>query len=90
MMKKYIVLTALTLTLTGSLLAGCGSDGSEEKQTGEHPQTEIQVFIAASLNTVMEDLAERYQETSPEVKITLSTVRAKGSGSWGLPAAGKV
>ena len=25
MMKKYIVLTALTLTLTGGLLAGCGS-----------------------------------------------------------------
>ena len=25
MMKKYIVLTALTLTFTGSLLAGCGS-----------------------------------------------------------------
>lgn len=54
------------------LLAGCGSDGSEEKKTGEHTQTEIQVFIAASLNTVMEDLAERYQETSPEVKITLN------------------
>ena len=54
------------------LLAGCGSDGSGEKQTGENPQTEIQVFIAASLNTVMEDLAERYQETSPEVKITLN------------------
>ena len=30
------------------------------------------MFIAASLNTVMEDLAERYQETSPEVKITLN------------------
>ena len=54
------------------LLAGCGSDSSGEKQTGENPQTEIQVFIAASLNTVMEDLAERYQETSPEVKITLN------------------
>lgn len=54
------------------LLAGCGSDSSEEKKTGENPQTEIQVFIAASLNTVMEDLAERYQGTSPEVKITLN------------------
>ena len=30
------------------------------------------MFIAASLNTVMEDLAERYQETSPDVKITLN------------------
>ena len=26
MMKKYIVLTVLTLTLTGGLLTGCGSE----------------------------------------------------------------
>ena len=70
-MKKRVVSVFLAGILP-ILLAGCGSDGSGEKQTGENPQTEIQVFIAASLNTVMEDLAERYQETSPEVKITLN------------------
>ena len=70
-MKKR-VLSVFLAGILPVLLAGCGSDGSEEKQTGEHPQTEIQVFIAASLNTVMEDLAERYQETSPDVKITLN------------------
>lgn len=32
--------------------------------------TEIQVFIAASLNTVMTDLAGRYQKDHPQVKIT--------------------
>lgn len=70
-MKKR-VLSVFLAGILPILLAGCGSDSSEEKQTGENPQTEIQVFIAASLNTVMEDLAERYQGTSPEVKITLN------------------
>lgn len=70
-MKKRVLSVFLAEILL-ILLAGCGSDGSGEKQTGENPQAEIQVFIAASLNTVMEDLAERYQETSPDVKITLN------------------
>ena len=70
-MKKRM-LSVFLAGILPILLAGCSSDGSGEKQTGENPQTEIQVFIAASLNTVMEDLAERYQETSPEVKITLN------------------
>lgn len=70
-MKKR-VLSVFLAGILPILLAGCGSDSSEEKKTGENPQTEIQVFIAASLNTVMEDLAERYQETSPDVKITLN------------------
>ena len=38
--------------------------------TGE--KTEIQVFIAASLNTVMQDLAKRYNEQHPEVTITFN------------------
>lgn len=33
-------------------------------------ETEIQVFIAASLNTVMTELGELYHEEHPEVKIT--------------------
>ena len=70
-MKKR-VLSVFLAGILPILLAGCGSDSSEEKKTRENPQTEIQVFIAASLNTVMEDLAERYQGTSPEVKITLN------------------
>ena len=41
-----------------------------EETTAE--ETEIQVFIAASLNTVMTDLAERYQSEHPEVKITFN------------------
>lgn len=40
----------------------------EGKNEGEAP-TEIQVFIAASLNTVMTDLADKYMQTHPDVKI---------------------
>lgn len=42
-------------------------DGAEE--SGQPEETEIQVFIAASLNTVMMELAEQYNEEYPEVKI---------------------
>ena len=44
-------------------LTGCRSKEKEE-------ETEVQVFIAASLHTVMEELAEKYQETHPDVKLT--------------------
>ena len=41
-----------------------------ESETGQPEETEIQVFIAASLKTVMEDVAKKYNEKHPEVKIT--------------------
>lgn len=41
-----------------------GDDGADAEET------EIQLFIAASLNTVMTELAETYNEDHPEVKIT--------------------
>ena len=56
--------------------AGSQPGGQEEKgqpkaeKSGQAEEVEIQVFIAASLKTVMEDLAARYQEIHPEVKIT--------------------
>lgn len=53
-------------------LAGCQSGEKEQ-------ETEIQVFIAASLHTVMEELAEKYQETHPDVKITF---HADSSGTF--------
>lgn len=59
-------------------IVGCGgsSDSKEEIKTEETAktddaeETEIQVFIAASLNTVMTELAEEYNKEHPEVKIT--------------------
>lgn len=53
----------LGICLAGSLMACGGQDNTGVEQT------EIQVFIAASLNNVMAQLAERYQKIHPEVKI---------------------
>ena len=52
--------------------AGSSGDASsgESSTDGEAEETEIQVFIAASLNTVMTELAEMYNEEHPEVTIT--------------------
>lgn len=44
---------------------------TEAAQAGGE-KTEIQVFIAASLNTVMQDLAKQYNEQHPEVTITFN------------------
>lgn len=41
-----------------------------QEDTDTIDETEIQVFIAASLNTVMTELAEKYNEKQPNVKIT--------------------
>lgn len=67
-MFKRFVSSLLAVVLVGTLLVGCGSNSSSE--TAE--ETEIQVFIAASLNTVMTELAEMYNEEHPEVKITFN------------------
>lgn len=79
-MKKKLLAAILTGVMIFSM-AGCsgGSNDSaaddsadaqaEDTGSGEE-ETEIQVFIAASLSTVMEDLAERYNEDHPNMKIT--------------------
>lgn len=66
----------MTCVLGMSLLAGCGSDGTNT-QSGDAAQTEadeteIQVFIAASLNTVMTQIAEEYNKEHPEVSIVFN------------------
>ena len=83
-MKKKILSAMLAGAMVLSM-AGCSgsSDGSsdnagssgdassgESSTDGEAEETEIQVFIAASLNTVMTELAEMYNEEHPEVTIT--------------------
>lgn len=84
---KKAVKKAAALLLTGVLLlslaacAGSGTDKGKDvaesteaeatKDTGAK-ETEIQVFIAASLSKVMEDLAASYQESHPEVKISFN------------------
>ena len=48
------------------------SSASASMQEGGE-KTEIQVFIAASLNTVMTEIAQKYNETHPDVTITFNT-----------------
>lgn len=78
-MSKKVWSRLLAVMMAGSLLVGCGSGKAEEpeeeleaqtEQEAAAEETEIQVFIAASLNTVMTELAEMYNEEHPEVKIT--------------------
>lgn len=77
-MIRKIVSSLLAVVLTGALLVGCAGNPAEKdaenSETGEDKaeETEIQVFIAASLNTVMTELAEMYNEEHPEVKITFN------------------
>ncbi|MFW5629613.1 MAG: molybdate ABC transporter substrate-binding protein [Acetivibrio ethanolgignens] len=59
----------LALMLAGCMALGLTACGqSKNEGTG----TEIKVFIAASLNTVMTELAKQYNEKHPEVKITFN------------------
>ena len=79
-MKKRVLAAMLAAVMVFSM-AGCSSSGddsgessdtdaqAEDTGSGEE-ETEIQVFIAASLNTVMTELAEMYNEDHPNVKIT--------------------
>lgn len=82
-MKKRILAMMLASAMVAGLV-GCGgsSDSKDTKEetkteetakTDDAEETEIQVFIAASLNTVMTELAEEYNKEHPEVKITYNT-----------------
>lgn len=80
-MKRKNIAAMLIIALAGMIFTGCGKSGPEDgysdgggsaektEKNGDAQETEIQVFIAASLNTVMTELAEKYNEEHPEVKI---------------------
>lgn len=74
-MAKRIVSILLAGVMVVSM-AACGENkntkkaGIADKKGSEKKETEIQVFIAASLNTVMTELAKEYNEKHPNVKIT--------------------
>ena len=68
---KKLTVCVIVLVMLGNLVA-CGKTEVKEEEASnqEKEETEIQVFIAASLHTVMEELAEKYQQEHPNVKIT--------------------
>lgn len=62
MKKRMLAL----LPAVGMMVAAAGCTGKESSRE----ETEIQVFIAASLNTVMTELREMYCQEHPGIKIT--------------------
>ena len=65
---KRLAAVAVVVAMAAGLIACRAKEEETGSETAE--ETEIQVFIAASLNTVMTELAEMYNEEHPEVKIT--------------------
>jgi len=85
-MKKKAVAVFMAAVMV-VVLAGCGGNNaketgdrdkkaSEESKKDDADETEIQVFIAASLNTVMTEIADKYNKNNPNVKITFNADRS--------------
>jgi molybdate transport system substrate-binding protein len=60
---KKLLSVSLIFVLCISLLAGCS------KKEEPKPETELYVFIAASLSNAMDEIAQKYKEVNPNVTI---------------------
>ncbi|MBO6138021.1 MAG: molybdate ABC transporter substrate-binding protein [Lachnospiraceae bacterium] len=67
-MKKRI-LTAIFTTALLFALTACGASSYGTSASEDGSGTQIQVFIAASLSKVMEEVAAKYNEGHPDVEI---------------------
>jgi molybdate transport system substrate-binding protein len=77
--KKHAAAAILAGVLAAAV-TGCSSPASQASSkstasesaagTSQEADVELQVFIAASLNTVMTEIADQYQSEHPNVKIT--------------------
>lgn len=80
-MKKRVLATLLAMSMVLGLVA-CGSKSDSKDDKKEETKTEakaddaedveFQVFIAASLSKVMDEVATEYQKDHPNVKITFN------------------
>lgn len=80
-MKKRVLATLLAMSMVLGL-AACGSKSDSKDDKKEETKTEakaddaedveLQVFIAASLSKVMDEVATEYQKDHPNVKITFN------------------
>ena len=68
---KKISAIAMGIIMAVSLSA-CGSSKSGDSNVSTVNTTEIQVFIAASLSNVMQEIAEKYNEKNPDITITFN------------------
>lgn len=87
-MKKKVIAVLLSAAMVFGLVACGDSSSSDsvdssaaeststkadaKADSSDEEETEIQVFIAASLNSVMTELADMYNEEHPNVKITFN------------------
>lgn len=85
-MKRRGVAVLLAAVVAAGVLAGCANSGktantqssagaqstAAAERGGTQESTEIQVFIAASLNRAMTEIAQKYNEEHPQVKITFN------------------
>lgn len=87
-MKKKVIAVLLSVAMVFGLVACGDSSSSDsvdssaaestsikadaKADSSDEEETEIQVFIAASLNSVMTELADMYNEEHPNVKITFN------------------
>ena len=87
-MKKKVIAVLLSAAMVFGLVACGNSSSSDsadssvaeststkadaKADSSDEEETEIQVFIAASLNSVMTELADMYNEEHPNVKITFN------------------
>ena len=70
--KKGICFLIMLCMCVGLVACGGTQDEIKENVETEKDEVEIQVFIAASLNTVMNEVAKKYNEIHPEVKIVFN------------------
>ena len=80
-MKKKLTALLLVGLLSGSMLAGCGGNASDDSSSSapasasaetEADQVELVVFAAASMTETLTELSNAYMEENPNVDVVLN------------------
>lgn len=80
-MKKKLAALLLVGLLSGSMLAGCGGNASDDSSSSapasasaetEADQVELVVFAAASMTETLTELSNAYMEENPNVDVVLN------------------
>lgn len=78
-MKKRLTALLLVGLLSGSMLAGCGGNASDDSSSSapasaasEADQVELVVFAAASMTETLTELSNAYMEENPNVNVVLN------------------
>lgn len=67
--KKQLLAVLAAAVLGASVLSGCSS---QEKETSQKETTTLTISAAASLTDVSKDIAKKYKEKEPDVKLDFS------------------